>query len=102
THLLTPTSPPFPTRRSSDLHVVRRTLGRDQSQRVGPGQSGTLAITVDRRLMPGGEEIDALLGLAIPAGLLAVHVDAIGAAVEDRDRKSTRLNSSHSQISYAV
>src|SRR2546430_10260507 len=30
-----------------------------------------------------------------------IHV-VVFAVVEDRDRKSTRLNSSHSQISYAV
>src|SRR5688572_32712204 len=37
-------------------------------------------------------------GLAVPRGARAVHRDAGGTA----DRKSTRLNSSHSQISYAV
>src|SRR2546430_10388857 len=34
---------------------------------------------------------------------LAVHAVGFGDALQDlRDRKSTRLNSSHSQISYAV
>src|SRR2546430_16751552 len=33
---------------------------------------------------------------------LGVHLGHNGLHQEDRDRKSTRLNSSHSQISYAV
>src|SRR2546427_8385176 len=43
-------------------------------------------------------------GLAPPAGVyLGFDDDAAAAeAQSDRDRKSTRLNSSHSQISYAV
>src|SRR3712207_8686690 len=38
------------------------------------------------------------------AGLLLDHADAVGrrAVVEVADRKSTRLNSSHANISYAV
>src|SRR5256886_5598678 len=36
-------------------------------------------------------------------GVLAVqHVDELGVMAAGQDRKSTRLNSSHSQISYAV
>src|SRR2546430_15754274 len=45
------------------------------------------------RLRPAGEHLDRVLDL--PRGSAARH--AAG-----RDRKSTRLNSSHSQISYAV
>src|SRR5436309_11043889 len=37
-----------------------------------------------------------------PAGLLGVHPDVPVAPPEGRDRKSTRLNSSHVKISYAV
>src|SRR5690348_17612352 len=33
---------------------------------------------------------------------LRLHVRALGSDVGDRDRKSTRLNSSHPSISYAV
>src|SRR2546427_9439730 len=40
---------------------------------------------------------------AILLGVISVGVQTWGDhAEEDRDRKSTRLNSSHSQISYAV
>src|SRR5438270_9268234 len=70
----------FPTRRSSDL---RRCAGADrrvERRRIG-GQDGKLVANdlVQRRTRPD-------------AGLLVLQ----------RDRKSTRLNSSHSQISYAV
>src|SRR2546430_13590264 len=41
---------------------------------------------------------DAQPGIRMPCGGQAFRVDAVGHA----DRKSTRLNSSHSQISYAV
>src|SRR3546814_8787170 len=63
---------------------------RHAGQGVGPGQRGAFAGRVDRRFVPGGEQIDALFGLARGARIDAVHIDAVGAAVEDRrDRKST-------------
>src|SRR5690242_21210361 len=37
-----------------------------------------------------------------PERLVDLYIDAINRAVADRDRKSTRLNSSHMSISYAV
>src|SRR2546430_10612042 len=43
-----------------------------------------------------------LLGLLSLLGLLGLHANGAGNAPRLRDRKSTRLNSSHSQISYAV
>src|SRR2546430_7300846 len=43
-------------------------------------------------------------GLAISLVVMALNAvgDALRDALDPRDRKSTRLNSSHSQISYAV
>src|SRR2546430_12026067 len=35
-------------------------------------------------------------------GQLGEHIAIVGGSRDDEDRKSTRLNSSHSQISYAV
>src|SRR5688572_32731965 len=52
----------------------------------------------------GGEHRLFVLGLLLQCGNLAVvaqHGEADDGALA-RDRKSTRLNSSHSQISYAV
>src|SRR5256886_12601348 len=47
----------------------------------------------------------ALLRTALVGGARDVEVrpfESLGEFAEERDRKSTRLNSSHSQISYAV
>src|SRR3712207_6878191 len=37
-----------------------------------------------------------------PVGVLVLHEEPAGAVQRQRDRKSTRLNSSHANISYAV
>src|SRR5688572_32554196 len=59
----------------------------------------------------GTADVDHLDRLRFPEGIEVHHheVDALDAVLPDlvevaihRDRKSTRLNSSHSQISYAV
>src|SRR2546421_4954051 len=58
-------------------------------QRVHPGRGGETAILGDHRRL----------------GVLGDHQPRVDAGVlgeEGRDRKSTRLNSSHDQISYAV
>src|SRR5205085_10600391 len=87
---------PFPTRRSSDLF-------RDAEQAQRPLRPEDVRCA-PRRVVDGGG--------AQPARVrLARHAARIGEAVvssrplmgiKDTDRKSTRLNSSHSQISYAV
>src|SRR5206468_12341717 len=80
----------FPTRRSSDLaghHQV------DRRHRI----RGVAHVSLEQ-----GIRFDQ----AIVRGLVADRVDLeVGVEVGDRvvaDRKSTRLNSSHDQISYAV
>src|SRR5205085_3484232 len=93
-------SPPFPTRRSSDLGSPGSSLfiAHIQHERA---PSPPLRV-----VEPGALERPA----AEPCGL-DVLVGGRGAARRDGerpagsgrvDRKSTRLNSSHSQISYAV
>src|SRR2546427_12657684 len=55
---------------------------------------------VPQRLVAGDAEVhDPLL---LPAPLGHRHGSSLGLEMPKRDRKSTRLNSSHSQISYAV
>src|SRR5688572_31880386 len=87
-----PRSTLFPTRRSSDLGL---------SALVGGGISAIASAAL------------AVIGFAAPAGAPAERVArafyvgeatklAITVALFVLDRKSTRLNSSHSQISYAV
>src|SRR5699024_11840952 len=87
----------FPTRRSSDLRA-----GGPQEVDVGPGPEH-----VTERPLAGpedvGEDLPAVgaqvaVGLHHPAQLLDRHL----LPARRRDRKSTRLNSSHVSISYAV
>src|SRR5206468_11853806 len=85
----------FPTRRSSDL-VHERVFG--------PEHPGTLA---SRRNVAGwtGEAGDAASARDQLAELLPSYEQVLGPDHPDTlttDRKSTRLNSSHDQISYAV
>src|SRR5438309_8375086 len=72
-----PRSTLFPTRRSSDLKQV------DMNRLVGRGQP-ELAAHVE------------------PQGIHFLQQAVLAGNLEIADRKSTRLNSSHSSISYAV
>src|SRR5690606_41339772 len=90
----------FPTRRSSDLDVGEEApvlLGLDPVRRLAEEVLGV-------GVLPLSDEV----GVVVPA---LIEAEAIGdVAVGDeragreavRDRKSTRLNSSHVKISYAV
>src|SRR5690606_40137835 len=55
----------------------------------GLGVEAVLGVGVGRHVAVDGPSVGAVVSLGPPA-------------VEDRDRKSTRLNSSHVKISYAV
>src|SRR3712207_7388640 len=63
--------------------------------RSGSGPANRKGLDYYRRLVEG------LRGRAIEPMLTLYHWD-LPQALEDRDRKSTRLNSSHANISYAV
>src|SRR5690625_7345477 len=76
-----------PTRRSSDLSRVCR----DEGSR--PGTGGGYDMGSRPRSITGVEAVASILPLD------AVHVHG---ALDGEDRKSTRLNSSHVAISYAV
>src|SRR5205807_4784611 len=85
--------PPFPTRRSSDLGDPAVGL-QHLSNRHG---AGALAIHAQgHRLGPHGEMMRGL-GRERPAEIAQGFGADLG-----QDRKSTRLNSSHLVISYAV
>src|SRR5688572_31630071 len=72
----------FPTRRSSDLVLVLSNSGK---------RSDDNAERLARLGLPANEHEGVLT-----SGEVLWH------GLQERDRKSTRLNSSHSQISYAV
>src|SRR5262245_64241377 len=84
---------PFPTRRSSDLAEDQgRTLRLAQT----PGDG------VDR-LRPGRPgPLDPVLGRLADLRLEPLADEQLGTDRQVQDRKSTRLNSSHLGISYAV
>src|SRR5689334_23788682 len=69
---------------------IRRPVDRDPVVVVEPDQLAELQVTGERRGLVG----DAFHEVAIGGQEIGVMVD--------EDRKSTRLNSSHSSISYAV
>src|SRR3712207_9139048 len=68
--------------------AVVRLARRDDLGAVAAGGRG------ERRAARGGREV-------LPDDL-GVLRDGVGARLDDEDRKSTRLNSSHANISYAV
>src|SRR2546427_5095228 len=77
---------------SSDLHALRVRAGRGHRQDL-PQRAPRGCLQRDRRLLHG----QRLRHTRLPGELLPAQP-----AREEPDRKSTRLNSSHSQISYAV
>src|SRR5439155_27313206 len=83
--------PSFPTRRSSDLPVVR----------VYDSRGKQIAFASSQPWFAG----DARCVATLPADgkySVEVHDRVYRAAAPGQDRKSTRLNSSHVAISYAV
>src|SRR5205085_11580909 len=85
--------PAFPTRRSSDLNLHSCGTVRPHGHReLGHPEPGLYTVGVKS------------YGRA-PTFLMATGFEESGraaVALDAKDRKSTRLNSSHSQISYAV
>src|SRR5207249_10592490 len=81
--------PSFPTRRSSDLLVVTAT------HTIGVYLLGLVMLVARASVMP--ERLFPWISVA--SGLVVL---AVGRRASRGDRKSTRLNSSHVSISYAV
>src|SRR5205085_11822144 len=94
--------PSFPTRRSSDLCGI---IGLVQPL---PATAAVLDQACAQGLIPVAVLDDAQAAVSLGRALHAAGGRVIevtfrtSAAVRSIDRKSTRLNSSHSQISYAV
>src|SRR5690606_40410207 len=92
---------PYPTRRSSDLFRQRKENGR-RRQRISlrycqPGRRHTRLSGRHRPRLRLPRDRVATVGAR-----LAAESDPSPAAKLVQDRKSTRLNSSHVKISYAV
>src|SRR5215510_9203904 len=84
-------------------------IGRDAGELAGLGKNG---ITVTAEVEPLLEKADGLVDFTVPAATMVfaeltarkglVHVIGTTGLSGEKDRKSTRLNSSHVAISYAV
>src|SRR5206468_12491320 len=89
----------FPTRRSSDLHAFRSWWEQGdvgpQGKPVRLGPNGRDPAQELRRMVRAADSMRPLLSPGDSS------TDPV-ARFASRDRKSTRLNSSHDQISYAV
>src|SRR5206468_9038353 len=86
----------FPTRRSSDLAVVMLSGGGTVKIDAANSPYAVPARTDDTRSQKARTLVQAGLGF------LAAGQREAPPAILSTDRKSTRLNSSHDQISYAV
>src|SRR5207247_9452956 len=92
---------PFPTRRSSDLKLTPSQTRRElRSPMPNPFQQ--LAVAIKHLFLKRENHARSLkLGLRIIDGEVTRRAILLSAASRT-DRKSTRLNSSHEWISYAV
>src|SRR6266511_1255064 len=71
--------------------AARHMVVADQGDRVGQRQGGAFALVEEGRLVPSSDRVEALLALTAFAGVLRVHVDAVGAAVDDRGAKADEV-----------
>src|SRR5207249_7443329 len=90
-----PALPSFPTRRSSDLRSIELEPEKFESYLKDEGLERVVKIRSDRKetLKPGREVFSRCAKTLLKVG---------AGAADGQDRKSTRLNSSHVSISYAV
>src|SRR5207248_11711754 len=88
----------FPTRRSSDLGVGERERGAGHERAIADGSRAAVGVDAAER-----EGASAGFGQTVRVAAVANRAaDGQGVRVDGQDRKSTRLNSSHRTISYAV
>src|SRR5206468_9778799 len=99
--LIFPPPPPhrsphsFPTRRSSDLFANSVPTLSSDTNRPWAWMGQAYHCVTNSLTITNQPNVSAFLVLGTPQ-------DADGDGLTDADRKSTRLNSSHDQISYAV
>src|SRR5690606_41438887 len=90
----------FPTRRSSDLSLIEDVI---TPLLLKPALDAANLSKIEELTMFGsvkyGMFLSAIINFLIVAFILFLIIKGINAS---RDRKSTRLNSSHVKISYAV
>src|SRR5699024_12147706 len=87
----------FPTRRSSDLALFER-----QSNRISLTDQGQIFLDYTHQILELYHSLKEDLTLDEHSLPSVIHVGASSTMAHYIDRKSTRLNSSHVSISYAV
>src|SRR5690606_40137728 len=93
--------PSVPTRRSSDLDLAEEGGGVAQAGEAGHGQQAQAGQRAAARLS-GGAGLDGVGAAHLQQALDAFRQLQPAQLQLALDRKSTRLNSSHVKISYAV
>src|SRR5690606_41951979 len=94
--------PSFPTRRSSDLRQRGQRDAEAGARRLVHLAEHHRRVLEDVRLGHLHPQVVALAGALADAGEHRGAAEVAGDAADHLDRKSTRLNSSHVKISYAV
>src|SRR5206468_12141927 len=96
------TLPSFPTRRSSDLADgdIGSHFPPSDPKWKGAASDQFLKYAVDRVTARGGRIAHLDVTLICERPKIGPYRDAMRARIAEIDRKSTRLNSSHDQISY--
>src|SRR5207244_12708134 len=92
-----PDLPSFPTRRSSDLTLSGHSLGNLLIAALVNQSRGDFEQAIEV-----ASDVLAIRGRVVPSTLAHVTLRALMEDGSELDRKSTRLNSSHQIISYAV
>src|SRR6476646_3943209 len=64
------------------VYVVGDVRLGNQRHRLRPCQGGAFAVSIEWRLTPGAQRVEALLRLTTGAGVLGVHIQTEGAAVD--------------------
>src|SRR5690606_42156797 len=95
-----PVHQPFPTRRSSDLlfYIGKKVLIVGDDKQISPTHVGVNREHVHQRMREFLDDFEHRGSFDLERSLFDHGELRIG----NRDRKSTRLNSSHVKISYAV
>src|SRR5690606_39968264 len=97
-----PHLPSFPTRRSSDLGSIELHLLDENDNTVAVmAMRDSTTREENRAVIQLGQEGNRYFLLNYNGGYRATWNDFSGVIRLERDRKSTRLNSSHVKISYA-
>src|SRR5207244_9682970 len=94
--------PPFPTRRASDLGAARASRSSSTCGRLSHHLTNAELVDGFHQLALLIDDFDCFFPLHIPSQLILQAGNHLLGRSIDKDRKSTRLNSSHQIISYAV